>query len=648
MKKYLHFILIIYILFLISACVFEEESFLVKDPDLTPEITVLAESVEISTGAGYHDFGVLIPGNSSDEQEITIRNDGTGTLTIKEITVENDIDFSVSSDPDIPYDIEAGDTITASIVFNPHIEGDFESVTLSIVSDDTDESSFVYFLEGSGSYNGSPAEISVAEGSTSITNNIDQYTYSSSSPTVADDYSYIKKSTTESTTYTITNSGTGNLTIDEISVRDDSANVFSISNEPDSGTIVVPGGTATFDVDYTPNALESQTAWIKVDNGNIGVDDFAFYVTGTGSLPVLQLKESGSNFNDDIFYHDVRTIAAGADEASFTIENTGTVDLVISSVSITGAAAFSNPVTMGATTIEPGETSAAFTVEFDPAAEGGFGEILTISNDSETTVKTVTLRGGTDIPYKYESLAAWFNADDIAVADGADVSAWTDRISGNDAVPHATLTHTDPIYEATGINGQPSVLFEPVTGNDNESDLLYFPHEVFNNAAGMTMFMVYEPKSIYALGNEDRIIAWYDNSTGSNQINFLRPYTTYMYHYHRPPTSGTYTHTFTNTNTTDTPYLYSFTLDVNLNGVIKETVKANYNGNALTSPNPYTTGTVNYKQMNNLYIGNYPTTNTDYYGFHGYYAQILVFSEKLTSDQINEIHGYLNGIYSFY
>jgi len=652
MKKLLHFLLALYIMTLITACVFEEESFLVKDPDLTPEITVLADSVEISTGAGFHDFGVLIPGNSSEVQTLTIKNDGTGMLTIKEVTIENDVDFSVSSDPDVPFDIEAGDSMTASIVFNPHTEADFETVTLSIVSDDTDESAFVYFLEGSGSYNGSPAEIAVAEGSTSITNNIYQYTYSTTSPTVAVDYSYVKKSTTNTTTYTITNSGTGNLTIDEVSVRNDPDNVFTITSQPSPGTIVVPGGTADFSVNYEPDETGIHSAWIKIDNGNIGVDDFAFYISGTGAVPVLQLQESNTAFSDDIYYH---TICSTTQDhtASFRIVNTGKVPLEINSITLTdNTSQFSRALITALTgedALDENEQSDIFTITFDPTAEGGYGETLTINNDSQTPVKSVLLRGATEAPYLPNSLKGWFDADEITdFSDGQYVNLWTDKIGGFKAEPYSTYPTALPKFEAgdpSVLNGHKCLEFTPVAGDLNNCSLLYYSGDIFTYGTGMTMFVVYQQKSEYGiLDTNEMIVSWYDNSTGSDNYNWFRIFSTYLNSYTRPPTSGIYSHSFAQNNTIGTPYIWNITLGINPDSEVTDMIRTYQNGVELSSSNTYTTGRIDYKSFRRLYIGNY-TGSFDRYGFDGYIAQIIIYNEKLDSEIMALIQDYLMDLF---
>jgi len=222
--------------------------------------------------------------------------------------------------------------------------------------------------------------------------------------------------------YTIENNGTGPLAINDIT------NSFG---DPQF-TVVLPGGTTfpfdinpnssfTFSVSFAPDQPDTPGlpdvnyfAFIVIDTETVDdattfptdPTDFFFQVTGTGIAPAPDMDVFGNGIlitgddtnipnpgNDTDF--GLRDISLGGIANTFTIENNGTADLVLTSlapiVDITGldAGDFSITIDPLITTIIPGG-STTFEVTFDPTTVGQKNATIEIANN------------GVDNPYTFD------------------------------------------------------------------------------------------------------------------------------------------------------------------------------------------------------------------------------------------------------
>lgn len=122
-----------------------------------PEITVSGNSFEIKNGETQTDvqkntnFGTTLLGNYSDKA-ISIKNEGFGPMVITGIgfTGVNASDFSVYGLPALPIKLAPGKSLQAMVRFQPAAEG-IRNATLSILSNDFDESDFHFAVTGNGS-----------------------------------------------------------------------------------------------------------------------------------------------------------------------------------------------------------------------------------------------------------------------------------------------------------------------------------------------------------------------------------------------------------------------------------------------------------------------------------------------------------------
>ncbi|MUU78520.1 LamG-like jellyroll fold domain-containing protein [Winogradskyella endarachnes] len=138
----------------------EVEDYLINLGSSTPEqdIALYGNSQSIAYGstttteANFTNFGVKDISSGVYSQIFEITNDGILdlTLTAPFVSLSGDSEFSIISFPDVSnLVLSPGETTTFTIGFDPSTEDSF-SATLSVYSDDPDESVFSFLIEGDG------------------------------------------------------------------------------------------------------------------------------------------------------------------------------------------------------------------------------------------------------------------------------------------------------------------------------------------------------------------------------------------------------------------------------------------------------------------------------------------------------------------
>ncbi|GAK55375.1 CHU large protein/ candidate b-glycosidase, glycoside hydrolase family 8 protein [Candidatus Vecturithrix granuli] len=112
-----------------------------------PEIHVKQGSTDLPSGGSYS-FGSVNVGSSSAAITFTIQNLGDATLTLSGITKggSHPTDFTVTQ-PASP--VAAGGSTTFTVKFTPGATG-ARSATITIANNDSDESSYLINLSGTG------------------------------------------------------------------------------------------------------------------------------------------------------------------------------------------------------------------------------------------------------------------------------------------------------------------------------------------------------------------------------------------------------------------------------------------------------------------------------------------------------------------
>ncbi|YCM42822.1 choice-of-anchor D domain-containing protein [Verrucomicrobiaceae bacterium 227] len=229
-------------------------------------------------------FGTAIDINGpSQNRTFTIENDGTGTLTITSVT-EDGARFNIIGAPTDP--IEPGESADFIVRFNPDTTTP-QTATVTIVSNDPDESPFTFNVTGTGSDSTPPPapEIAVKGGQT-LNVNIGN---GDTTPRRFDgtDIGSIIVGESKERTFQIRNSGDAVLNISQVILVGAPGAVASFPSS------VPAGGTADFTVKLTPSSAGQKTFTLKIESDDADESTFTFDITGLGVDPVNMLSIQG-------------------------------------------------------------------------------------------------------------------------------------------------------------------------------------------------------------------------------------------------------------------------------------------------------------------------------------------------------------------
>lgn len=239
-------------------------------------LTGAASPADISVTPLSNDFGQLLIGNSSAPLEITITNTGSIALNVSNIALADVTDFSLDlaggSSPcnATSFALAGSSSCTVSVTFSPTATGAL-STTLTVSSDDADEANVVVNLDGSGT--------NVAEADINVTPAIYSYGF----VTIGN--------TTPEVLFTITNNGTVDLLVSDISITGANAAEFNLNLNGGSPACAVSNPTITptnnckITVSFTPQSDGARNASIVILSNDPDSDTLTITITGTGTGP---------------------------------------------------------------------------------------------------------------------------------------------------------------------------------------------------------------------------------------------------------------------------------------------------------------------------------------------------------------------------
>lgn len=202
------------------------------------------------------------------------------------------------------------------------------------------------------------------------------------------DFGTILDTETRSKTFTINNSGTGDLIINGISLDGIDSGEFAIDTGS-MATTLAPGSQTGFTVTFDPSSTGIKNASLTVNNNDNNETSYTFYLKGYASAslePEIMLKQDLTEYIIGDNY-DFGTILAGTSspEVTFTIYNIGNTDLEIGNFTLEGqnSEMFILDTSGTSETVAPG-SSTAFTARFAPdTAKVVLVRVLIENNDSD-------------------------------------------------------------------------------------------------------------------------------------------------------------------------------------------------------------------------------------------------------------------------
>jgi uncharacterized membrane protein len=356
-------------------------------PKPAPEIAVDPSSgPELADGVSIIAFDSVSQGSQSAAQTFTIRNQGNAHLQNLAITKTgpNPLDFIISSLSKTS--LSAGQSVTFTVKFSPLTIGN-KSATLHIASNDADESPFDIQLSGTSSAAPSLPEITVRLSDGTV--------FTDGDSGLSFDSVELDDSITRD--FSIFNNGTAALTNLDLTIDGDHAADFSTSGP--SSTIILPGGSATFSVNFTPSALGARTARLHIASNDSDETPFDIDLDGNGipsTFPEIVVKSStGTELVDNGAAVSIGSVKSPSNiPLSFTIWNVGDQDLMNLSATLDGpSSAFFLMDPLKKTDLAPGE-STTISMVFQAKNPGNVSAMLHLmSNDSDESSFDIPLSG---------------------------------------------------------------------------------------------------------------------------------------------------------------------------------------------------------------------------------------------------------------
>ena len=275
----------------------------------------------------------------------TLTNTGTGPITITAATVGGD--WSLSGVPALPVTVPAGGTFNFNGIFTPTATG-ARSATIQI-----------NWNQGGG-VGATVANIAVngtgTQAAASVTTPVN---YGNSNVGVA----------TAPVGHTLTNSGTGPMTITAVSVGGD----WSLSGVPGLPATVAAGGTFNFAGIFAPSATGARSATIQINwnqGGGVGATVANIAVNGNGTLAAAGVT-TPVNYGSS-------NIGVAAPTQNHVVTNTGSGPMTITAISVTVGDWILNNVPALPVTVPSGGTI-NFDGIFTPTATGARNATVQVS-----------------------------------------------------------------------------------------------------------------------------------------------------------------------------------------------------------------------------------------------------------------------------
>ncbi|GAA3963637.1 choice-of-anchor D domain-containing protein [Hymenobacter antarcticus] len=427
------------------------------------EINVKQGTTTYLTGSTYSGFASTTIG-STDVKTFIIENLGGTVLNVSGIAATGD--FSVTGT--VPATVAANSTATFNVTFTPSVAGT-RTGTVTIANDDADEGTYVINLSAQAVAITPNPLIAVSQAGTA-------YASGSTFPGFA---STFVGSTSPAVSFTITNASTTDaLTITGITTTGN----FAVSGTAPT-TVAANGGTATFDLTFTPTAAGARTGTVVIANNSQGTPSYSITLNGTGVTPVPTLTSAsptsllvgisspviltGTNLTGSTVNFNGGTLTPSAVSATSV-----TVRIVAPSagafpVSVTTPGGTSNTVSITATTppagfFEPFEAATQST--YVTAASGTAVALTTGSwnlfqglllnndaSDKKNNAQSVRLRGGGTLVMNFDKTT------------GAGVVTVNAALYGTDSGPSFVLEYSTDGGTNYTVTGTPPALTSTLT-----------------------------------------------------------------------------------------------------------------------------------------------------------------------------------------
>jgi len=304
-------------------------------------------------------FGSVPVNTQSAADTLVVTNSNRRSASIMQVS-SNLAEFIVTS-PALPITLRGGGSVSLQVVFQPNAAQSFSGkIVIGFIRPDGETATHTIAVTGTG----------VAPASTQT------YLLSASASSLSFGNALVGSSFTQ--TMTVTNSGTGSVTISQAAI---SGAGFTVSGC--SGAVALAAGQSlTLTVGFAPASAGNATGSLSVMS-NATNSPATIALSGTGIQPQISVSPASASFGN--------VMVGASNTQALTIKNTGTANLSVSQAALAGSGYTLSGLTVPLTVAAGG--SSTFTIGFTPASASSFAGSLTLVSNTPNSPLVVALTG---------------------------------------------------------------------------------------------------------------------------------------------------------------------------------------------------------------------------------------------------------------
>ncbi len=395
---------------------------------------------QIKYAPGSLSFGSHTVNTTSATKSIVVTNYNRRSVAITKLS-SNLSEFIVSS-PALPLTVRAGGSASFQVAFLPNAAQTFSgNVAITFSHQAGMSSTHSVAVTGTGVSPAPPSQT---------------YLLSASASSLSFGNTLVGSSAAQ--TMTLTNSGTGSVTISQAAI---SGAGFSVSGFTGAVTLTA-GQSLTLTVGFAPVTAGSAAGSISVVSSATN-SPATIALSGTGVQAQISVTPASVSFGN---------ITVGASSSQvFTIKNTGTANLSVTQATLAGTGFTLSGLTLPLSVVPGG--SSTFTLGFTPATASGFTGSVTLVSNAPSSPMVVALTG-TGVASALQLTASPVSLSFGSIATGTSTTqSVTVKNTGNSSVTISQISEsgtgfsvagfTVPLALAAGQSTTFSVTFAPAT-----------------------------------------------------------------------------------------------------------------------------------------------------------------------------------------
>ncbi len=377
--------------------------------NMAPEITVENQEGTLTDGSSTINFNG--PLGQTISKTFTVTNNGGSPLILQPITISNS-DFSITNGQfTADQSLAIGASATFTVTLNTTTAGS-KAANLSFANNDPDEGPFNFSL--TGTVTGSP-EIALSVDSSPLTDGISLVNYGN-----------ISLNQTTSKTFTVTNTGDGNLILQPVVLNNSEFIIVSQTITPNQ--ILAAGQSATFTI--RPNSVSVGNKASTLSLTSTDADESLFTVDLTSVViapPEIGIVVDGQTVIPGSTIIDFGNISINQiNSKQLTISNVGNETLAITNVDLVDGS-LTIPAANGSSILDIlGGESYSFSVT-PTSTLGRLNFYMVIqSNDSDESIFVVQFKANIVPQYDTENNNYYGNSVQLGTLGGNDVQRFID------------------------------------------------------------------------------------------------------------------------------------------------------------------------------------------------------------------------------